>query len=168
MVAKEKFIHEHPEVIAAFIRGWLLDGTTRAVSNPMLAAKILQEEPDFESLGEETTRKLLAKVAFATLDDNARMFGLADGEPLFEPLFDEASHLWAKHGYITAPMPAEQAQDVRSLQEVYQALFVLWIYLLMYRDTENPDVFVSGVISCQLLISNAAFIVMEFGLLPPP
>jgi hypothetical protein len=48
------------------------------------------------------------------------------------------------------------------------SLFVLWIYLLMHRDTENPDVFVSGVISCQLLISNAAFVVMEFGLLEPP
>jgi hypothetical protein len=48
------------------------------------------------------------------------------------------------------------------------SLLVLWIYLLMHRDTENPDVFVSGVISCQLLISNAAFVVMEFGLLQPP
>jgi NitT/TauT family transport system substrate-binding protein len=121
MVAKGEFIHQHPEVIAAFIRGWLLDGTTKAASNPMLAVKILQEEPDFEILGEETTRKLLGKVELATLDDNTRMFGLADGEPLFEPLFDEASHLWAKHGYITAPMPAEQAQDIRSLQEIYQA-----------------------------------------------
>lgn len=48
------------------------------------------------------------------------------------------------------------------------AFGVLWAYLLMHRDTENPDVFVSGVISCQLLISNAAFVVMEFGLLQPP
>jgi len=48
------------------------------------------------------------------------------------------------------------------------SLFILWIYLLMHRDTENPDVFVSGVISCQLLISNTAFVVMEFGLLQPP
>jgi NitT/TauT family transport system substrate-binding protein len=121
MVAKEEFIQEHPEVIAAFIRGWLLDGTTKAVSNPMLAAKVLQEEPDFETLGEETTRKLLGRVAFATLDDNARMFGLADGDPLFEPLFNAASHLWTKNGYITAPVPAEQAQDIRALREVYQA-----------------------------------------------
>jgi hypothetical protein len=48
------------------------------------------------------------------------------------------------------------------------AFGVLWAYLLTHRDTENPDVFVSGVISCQLLISNAAFVVMEFGLLQPP
>ena len=48
------------------------------------------------------------------------------------------------------------------------AFGVLWGYLLMHRDTETPDVFVSGVISCQLLISNAAFVVMEFELLRPP
>lgn len=48
------------------------------------------------------------------------------------------------------------------------AFGTLWIYLLIHRDTENPDVFVSGVISCQLLISNSAFVVMEFGLLKSP
>lgn len=48
------------------------------------------------------------------------------------------------------------------------AFAILWSYLLIHRDTENPDVFVSGVISCQLLISNVAFVVMEFGLLQPP
>lgn len=121
MVAKEQFIQEHPEIISAFIRGWLLDGTTKAISNPMLAVKALQEEPDFERLGEQTTQKLLGKVAFATLDDNARMFGLADGDALFEPLFNEASHLWSKHGYITAQATAEQAQDIRSLREIYRA-----------------------------------------------
>jgi NitT/TauT family transport system substrate-binding protein len=121
MVAKEEFIQEHPEVIAAFIRGWLLDGTTKAISNPMLAVKALQEESDFERLGEETTHELLGKVAFATLDDNARMFGLSDGDALFGPLFNEASNLWSKHGYITAQATAEQAQDIRSLREIYRA-----------------------------------------------
>ncbi|MDQ3743848.1 MAG: hypothetical protein M3444_05660 [Acidobacteriota bacterium] len=42
---------------------------------------------------------------------------------------------------------------------------VLIAYLLWHTDTEDPDVFVSGVVACQLLISNAVFIVMEFGLL---
>lgn len=45
---------------------------------------------------------------------------------------------------------------------------VLLAYLWVHRDTEYPDVFVSGVVSCQLLISNAVFVVMEFGLLQPP
>lgn len=42
---------------------------------------------------------------------------------------------------------------------------VLIGYLWRHPDTENPDVFVSGVVACQLLISNAIFVVMEFGLL---
>jgi hypothetical protein len=66
-----------------------------------------------------------------------------------ERLLSKASLLWAD-----APM-------------VF-AFGVLWLYLLMHRDTENPDVFVSGVISCQLLISNVVFVVMEFGLLKSP
>lgn len=48
------------------------------------------------------------------------------------------------------------------------SVFVLLVYLLIHRDAEAPEVFVSGVISCQLLISNAVFVVMEFGLLGPP
>ena len=48
------------------------------------------------------------------------------------------------------------------------AFLVLFAYLLFHRDTEHPDVFVSGVVSCQLLVSNAVFIVMEFGLLQLP
>jgi hypothetical protein len=42
---------------------------------------------------------------------------------------------------------------------------VLMAYLLVHPDAESRDVFVSGVVACQLLISNAVFIVMEFGLL---
>ncbi|MBD0370245.1 MAG: hypothetical protein ICV60_05370 [Pyrinomonadaceae bacterium] len=48
------------------------------------------------------------------------------------------------------------------------AFTTLLVYLLIHRDTEHREVFVSGVIACQLLISNAVFIVMEFGLLQPP
>jgi len=48
------------------------------------------------------------------------------------------------------------------------ALPVLLLYLLIHKDTENPDIFVAGVVSCQLLVSNSVFIVMEFQLLRPP
>jgi ABC-type amino acid transport substrate-binding protein len=34
MVADEKFIRQEPKVIAAFIEGWLLDGTTKAIGDP--------------------------------------------------------------------------------------------------------------------------------------
>ncbi|HXM36630.1 MAG TPA: hypothetical protein VN920_15655 [Pyrinomonadaceae bacterium] len=45
------------------------------------------------------------------------------------------------------------------------AFLVLIAYLKLHPDTEDPKVFVAGVISCQLLISNVLFVVMEFGLL---
>jgi len=44
---------------------------------------------------------------------------------------------------------------------------VLMAYLLWHRDTEHKDVFVSGVVASQLLISNSVFVVMEFGFLRP-
>jgi hypothetical protein len=47
------------------------------------------------------------------------------------------------------------------------AFVVLLLYLLYHRDTEH-EMFVSGIVSCQLLISNSVFIVTEFGLLQSP
>jgi ABC-type nitrate/sulfonate/bicarbonate transport system substrate-binding protein len=121
MVAKEEFIEQHPDVIAAFIEGWLLDGTTRAISDPMQAVRVLQDEPDFARLGEEKTHELLGKTAWATLDDNVEMFGLADGKPFFDPLFNWASRLWSKNHYIRDPIAAEQARDIGRLKEIYSA-----------------------------------------------
>lgn len=70
------------------------------------------------------------------------------------------------------PDPKEQRLSRSSLYwadiPMVGSIFVLFLYLWMHRDTENPEVFVSGVVSCQLLISNAVFIVMEFDLLRPP
>jgi hypothetical protein len=67
--------------------------------------------------------------------------------------------------------PKEQERSRNSLYwadiPMVLALVVLLVYLYVHPDAENRDVFVSGVVSCQLLISNAVFIVMEFGLLRP-
>jgi hypothetical protein len=48
------------------------------------------------------------------------------------------------------------------------AFLVLLPYLWMHQDTEAPEVFVAGVIACQLLISNVLFVVTEFGFLRLP
>lgn len=120
MVAKEEFIQQYPNVIAAFIEGWL-EGTTKAINDPMLAVKVLQDEPDFAKLGEEKTHELLGKTALATLDDNVEMFGLSGGELFFDHLFNWASDLWLKRGYITARVPAEQARHLALLKEIYGA-----------------------------------------------
>lgn len=121
MVAKEEFIREHPDVISAFIEGWLVDGTTKAYSNPMLAVKVLQDEPEFAKLGEEKTHELIGKTAWATLDENEEMFGLSGGKVFFDDLFNQASDLWLQNHYITDRASAEQSRDITQLKEIYSA-----------------------------------------------
>lgn len=75
--------------------------------------------------------------------------------------------LWKQH-----PNPKEQQLSKASFwwadTPMVVAFTILLCYLLCHHDAEYPDVFVSGVVSCQLLISNAVFIAMEFGLLQLP
>lgn len=47
-------------------------------------------------------------------------------------------------------------------------LSLLLLYLWIYEDADNRDVFVSGVVACQLLFSNAVFVVTEFAWLQLP
>jgi NitT/TauT family transport system substrate-binding protein len=121
MVAQEEFIgRDDGKVIKAFINGWL-DGTTMAINDPMLAVKILMDEPelDFDGFGEDKTRAALRKTVLATLDDNAEMFGLSDGDAFFDHLFDRASRLWLKDGYIRHSANALLARETRFVQEIY-------------------------------------------------
>src|SRR5438046_670195 len=48
------------------------------------------------------------------------------------------------------------------------AFIILLVYLWIHADAEHQNVFVSSVISCQLVISNVVFVVMEFGFLRQP
>lgn len=120
MVAKEEFIAGNPQVIESFIEGWLLDGTPKAIGDPMLAVRALQKEPGFEALGEEATHDLLGKVAWASLDDNVKMFGLSGGESEFDRLFTEASRLWLKGRYITTEATPDQARHIQTLKQIYE------------------------------------------------
>ena len=47
-------------------------------------------------------------------------------------------------------------------------LSLLLLYLWIYYDADGRDVFVSGVIACQLLFSNAVFVATEFAWLQLP
>ena len=47
-------------------------------------------------------------------------------------------------------------------------LSLLLLYLGIYNDADNRDVFVSGVVACQLLFSNAVFVLTEFAWLQLP
>jgi hypothetical protein len=70
--------------------------------------------------------------------------------------------LWKRH-----PVAEERELSKTSLlwadTPMVVSFLVLLMYLLYHRDTEH-EMFVSGIVSCQLLISNAVFIVTEFGL----
>jgi ABC-type amino acid transport substrate-binding protein len=120
MVTNEKFITQHPDVITAFIEGWLIDGTPKAISDPMLAVRTLQAEEKFKKLGDDITHDLLAKTALATLYDNVEMFGLAGGHPFFDDLFKQASRTWVKAGYMVGEVKADRARDSANLEDVYQ------------------------------------------------
>jgi NitT/TauT family transport system substrate-binding protein len=118
MVAKEEFIKEHHSVIVALIDGWM-EGTAQANKDPMLAVQFLRIETQFESLGIEKTHELVGKTEWATLGDNAEMFGLGGGNAYFDVLFNEASTIWVKENYLKDSIAAEQARDVDPLTEVY-------------------------------------------------
>jgi hypothetical protein len=74
--------------------------------------------------------------------------------------------LWKRH-----PVREERELSRTTLiwadTPVVVSFAILLLYCIYHRDTEH-EVFVSGIVSCQLLISNAVFIVTEFGLLQSP
>jgi len=121
MVAREDFIQEHPEVIKAFVAGWM-DGTVEANRNPDLAVRVLMEnEPLYKDLGEEATREQLATVKWADLSDNAKMFGFDGSEPLFDRIYKQAGLAWIKRGYIAGMTAPADAKDDTFLRELYKA-----------------------------------------------
>lgn len=77
--------------------------------------------------------------------------------------------LWSSREHAE---PKERALSTASLVwadiPMVAAFIILLVYLWTHADAEHQDVFVSGVISCQLVISNVVFVVMEFGLLRRP
>jgi ABC-type nitrate/sulfonate/bicarbonate transport system substrate-binding protein len=122
MIAREDFVRQHPDVVKAFIAGWM-DGTEAANRNPNHTAELLMEnEPLYQELGQDETLKNLTTVRWADLGDNAKMFGLGGGEPLFDRIFKQASRAWVKRGYISSPIPPEMAKDVTALRSLYSAM----------------------------------------------
>ncbi len=121
MVAREDFIKDHPNVVKAFIQGWI-DGTEEANRKPTQVVKHLMEnEPLYKELGDQATSDSLPTVKWAGLPDNTKMFGLDGSEPLFDRIFKEASQAWIKRGYITQSVTPAQAKDDRFLKEIYAA-----------------------------------------------
>jgi NitT/TauT family transport system substrate-binding protein len=121
MVARDEFIRDNPEVIRAFIGGWL-EGTALANQHPEKVVNLLMDnEPLYKDLGQATTQKGLSTVKWADLMDNTQMFGLDGGEALFDGIFKQASESWLKRGYITHPASADEAKDTSFLRELCRA-----------------------------------------------
>jgi NitT/TauT family transport system substrate-binding protein len=120
MVAKEEFIKEHPDVIKAFVQGWL-DGTTEAVRNPDKVTQLLMENESLygDMKDAKKVRDSLKTVKYADLADNAKMFGLDGSAPLFDKLYKTAGDAWVRRGYITQQIPADQAKDITFLKEIF-------------------------------------------------
>ena len=120
MVAREDFIKAHPDVIKAFIQGWL-DGTSEAVRNPDKVVQLLMEnEPLYGDMKDQKKVKdSLRTVKYADLADNTKMFGLDGSKPLFDQLYTTAGAAWVRRGYITSQIPPDQAKDITFLKEIY-------------------------------------------------
>jgi NitT/TauT family transport system substrate-binding protein len=122
MVARDELIKAHPDVIKAFIKGWL-EGTVAANRDPNKVVTLLMEnEPVYKELGAERTKATLPTVKWADMADNALMFGLGGEKPRFDDIFDEAGKAWTVRGYITSTLPPAQAKDDRFLRELYKEM----------------------------------------------
>jgi len=122
MVAREDFIKAHPDVIKAFVQGWM-EGTEEANRKPDQVVKLLMDnEPLYKELGEEATRAGLPTVKWADLVDNTLMFGLDGSEPRFDSIFKEASLAWVKRGYISQQVQPAQAKDDSFLKAIYAGM----------------------------------------------
>jgi len=121
MVAREDFIKEHPDVIDAFVQGWL-EGTASALRDPENVVRLLMEnEPLYGDMKDPTkVKETLKTVKYADLADNTRMFGLDGSQPLFDIIFKEAAKAWVKRGYIAQAIEPDQARDISFLKRIYE------------------------------------------------
>jgi NitT/TauT family transport system substrate-binding protein len=123
MVAREDFIRDHPDVIQAFVEGWIVDGTVLAHRDPDTVVRLLMEnEQVYKTLGPELTNRNLATVKWADLVDNVEMFNLdeQDKQPLFDRIFNQAAKSWVARGYIPAQVAPAVAKDDSFLRKIYQ------------------------------------------------
>ena len=120
MVAREDFIKDHPDVIKAFIQGWL-DGTAEAVRNPDKVVQLLMENEQLygDMKDQKKVKDSLRTVKYADLADNTKMFGLDGSAPLFDQLFSTAGAAWVRRGYITSQIAPDQAKNITFLKEIY-------------------------------------------------
>ncbi len=120
MVAQDSFIQAHPDVLQAFVSGWL-EGATEANRNKDKAVRLLMEsEAPYKQAGEEATRDGLSKVRLADLSDNTKMFGLSGSAPEFDRIFNQAGQAWLRRGYISHQLKPEEAKTDQFVRTLFQ------------------------------------------------
>ena len=123
MVAREHFIREHPDVIEAFIAGWM-DGTVEASrSRTKVVDLLMSNEKEFGSRA--MAEKSLTQVRWAGLIENNEMFALDGGlrPAKFDTIFADASRLWVKRGEIASAMDTASAKDDRFIRRIFHRRF---------------------------------------------
>ncbi len=120
MMADSRFIETHEQEIRGFISGWL-DGTNEAYRRPETAARLLRaNSPSFAPLDESTIIDMLGKVRLATLSDNADMFGLDGGTPIFDRIFAAANGHWINKPASTAIQDTpDEAKAIGALKTIF-------------------------------------------------
>ncbi|MBS1713796.1 MAG: OmpA family protein [Armatimonadetes bacterium] len=122
MIARQEFIDKHPDVIRAFIQGWM-EGTEDANRNLDKVVQLMMDNmPLYKDLGPETSRDNVTTVKWADLADNAKMFGLDGSEPLFDRIFKDASDAWVKFGYIGQRMSPADAKSDQMLRQIFASI----------------------------------------------
>jgi NitT/TauT family transport system substrate-binding protein len=123
MVAREDFIKQHPDVIQAFVEGWIVDGTEKANRDPDTVVRLLMEnESLYKDLGPEVTKQNLAAVKWADLADNTETFNIdgKDPEALYDRIFNQAGKSWVARGYISSTISPAVSKDDSFLRKIYQ------------------------------------------------
>lgn len=120
MVAQDSFIQSHPDVVQAFVSGWM-EGAEEANRDTAKAVKLLMDnEPPYKAAGEDATRDGLSKVRLATIADNTEMFGL-DGKqtPAFDRIYKDSGEAWLRRQYITNLVAVADAKNDNFVRQYY-------------------------------------------------
>ena len=121
MVAQQSFIDKHPDVVQAFVAGWMEGATAANRDNAKSVQLLMDNEPPYKQAGEDATRDGLSKVRLADLADNTKMFGLDGSSPDFDRIFNQAGQAWLRRGYIPYQLKAADAKDDQFVRALYTA-----------------------------------------------
>lgn len=129
IVCDRKVIDGNPDVIQAFVTGWMKGVDAAVADRKKATAALVATEPMFESLvrdeGEKFMDGLYDGVVWTGLADNIRVMGLGGGTNSAERLYAQADKIWRDNTDLiakeTAVIPASEAFDYRFVKKLADA-----------------------------------------------